>query len=246
MHTEAAMFNFAVCDDDTTFARLLSDKISKLCVQYSDEIECKTYAFSSAQTFLEYLKEIPFNVLFLDIDMPGINGFALAEMLLQSSPSILIVFVSSLDEMVYSSLQFRPFRFLRKSRIKKELKVTLDKIIEHFEKEARTKVFHTVDKDVCLFLNNILYIEGQRNYQEIHCLNDVYRCRSTMREMECELKKYYFYRAHESIIINIENIRYIHPNNEVELVNGEFVHISRYKAAGLKKEFMEYSRRKVI
>ncbi len=240
------MFYFAICDDDATFARLLSKKINDLCVQYPDEIECKTYAFSSAQTVLEYMKEVPFHVIFLDIDMPRLNGFELAEILLKKYPNIVIVFVSSLDEMVYSSIQFRTFRFLRKSRIKKELKETLDKILEYFENEERIKVFHTVDKDVCLLLKNILYIEGQRNYQEIHCVDELYRCRSTMSEMEHDLSKYDFYRAHNSLLINIANIDSIQPNNEVKLVNGELIHVSRYKATDLKNKFMEYSRRKIV
>ena len=62
--------------------------------------------------------------------MPSINGFDLSKVLCEKHPGLIIIFVSSYEDFVYSSFEYCPFRFLRKTHLNDELEITLSKAIE--------------------------------------------------------------------------------------------------------------------
>lgn len=136
------MLKIAVCDDDETMLGFLTDKISEIYNQNS--IEFVIRPFLSGKFFLNSHKEYPFDVVFLDIDMPEISGFDIAEQVNNISET-LIVFVTSHDELVYSSIKFRPFRFIRKTYIEAELGETLTAVNTEFMKRSSAKKIQVSD-----------------------------------------------------------------------------------------------------
>ena len=71
------MLTIAVCDDNPQFANLLTKKIRELCAYHlPDRIDCRiTPSFGSSEDVLRYINNHVINIMFLDIDMPKINGF---------------------------------------------------------------------------------------------------------------------------------------------------------------------------
>ena len=59
--------------------------------------------------------------MFLDIDMPGISGLEIAKKLREENSDIILIFVSAHEQYVFESIEYSPFRYIRKSRIEKEL-----------------------------------------------------------------------------------------------------------------------------
>ena len=113
------MITIAVCDDDRLFAAKLKEKIRYLCAcRLPERIECHVEEeFCSGSDVLVYLENHPINILFLDIDMPEMSGFTIAEQLNRKYPDTLLLFVSAHEQFVYSSFEYSPFRFLRKSHL---------------------------------------------------------------------------------------------------------------------------------
>ena len=128
------MLTIAVCDDNIQFARILANRIRKLCAtMVPEKIRCDVIsAFSAADDVLQYLKTNPLALLFLDIDMPGRSGFSLAEELQKNYPDIIIVFVSSYDNLVFRSFDYSPLSFLRKSHLEAELEPAFSRAIDKY------------------------------------------------------------------------------------------------------------------
>lgn len=102
----------AVCDDNKVTLDFLCDEIGR---EFSKtKADFFLDAFENGVDFLSQHEKAPFDFVFLDIDMPNINGFEIAERINKDNSS-LIVFVTSHDELVYSSFRFQPFRFIRKN-----------------------------------------------------------------------------------------------------------------------------------
>lgn len=241
------MIVFAICDDDMTFAKIMTNHLRKLFVSLPDEIECNTRTFFSASQVLNYIEQSPIHILFLDIDMPGKNGFELAEILQKKSPSTIIVFVSAYDSYVYDSFKFNPFCFLRKTHLKEELDSVVQKVLDKFLEKNETMIFSTVEGDVNLRIQDILYIESVKNYYEIHCgEKTVYRCRGTMTSVETALINYNFYRIHTAFLINMANIRSVGANRQIELTDGTPFSVSLRKWKGFHDAYMDYSRKRVL
>ena len=121
------MLTIAICDDNPQFAKILAKKINSLCAHNLPErVDCQIAPiFGSAENVLQFLQTQAIHILFLDIDMPKINGFKLAEYLCKHYPETIIIFVSSYEEFVYSSFEYCPFRFLRKSHLEQELPIKI-------------------------------------------------------------------------------------------------------------------------
>ena len=241
------MLTIAVCDDNPQFAHLLTKKIRELCAYHlPDRIDCLIApAFGSGEDVLKYLQNHIINVMFLDIDMPRINGFRLASELKEKSPDTIIIFVSAYDDFVYSSFEYAPFRFLRKSHLEEELPVTFKKVIEKCISEEESLLFETTDGDTLLRLRDIMYFEGETNYYVVKMTSGKeYRCRGTMSSVEERIESYDFFRVHSAFIVNEEHIETIHEDGYLIMKNGALINISRRKLVAFKESYMQFTRRR--
>lgn len=241
------MIEFAVCDDDITFADILAQKINNTLIGISDSFDYDIHTFNSSDLFLSYAEEHPVNILFLDIDMPVKNGFYVAEMLQKRSMDTIIIFVSAYDKFVYESFKFTPFRFLRKEYIDVELKNTLTQVMEKFFENSSAILFNTVDGLVNIRTKDIVYIESIKNYYCIHCKSDaVYKCRGTLTSVESDLKIHNFVRVHKAYIVNLQNIMSVNANRKIIMYPNYPIFVSLRKWASFNEAYMEFSRRRIV
>ena len=103
----------AVCDDNTVLLPKLKEIIYDSFSVYTDEFEILIY--SSGTLLLNAHKQEPFQIIFLDIDMPKISGFDVAKTLRDDFSNCFIIFITSHSELVYESMDFQPFHFIRKN-----------------------------------------------------------------------------------------------------------------------------------
>ena len=91
------MIHIAFCDDNIQFLGLLRDSVEQECKKlFSGEDEYFIGpALGSGESVLEYIADHPIDLLFLDIDMPGMSGFDIAKRLCTEYPQLKIVFVSA-------------------------------------------------------------------------------------------------------------------------------------------------------
>lgn len=241
------MIVFAVCDDDTAFAELTADHLRALSAHFSEEIETHVCTFFSASQVLNYIGQNPIHILLLDINMPGFNGFELAESLQKISPTTIIIFVSAYDYYVYDSFLFNPFCFLRKTHLKEELDKTVIRAVRRFFETNDTMIFSTVDGNVNIRIQDIVYIESVKNYYEIHCgKNIVCRCRGTLSSVEPALVRHNFHRVHPAYLVNMQGIRSVNANRNIELIDGTSFYVSLRRWAEFNKAYMEFARKRVL
>lgn len=224
----------AVCDDEQKILEEIAGIIRKNYPKDSINL------FSSGQDFLNS-EETP-DLLLLDIDMPGMNGMEVAAALDSKKDSVLIVFVTAHDELVYDSFKYHPFAFVRKKFLEEELSAVLSDCQKEFESRNRHFVFQTSSQTVNLPLSDILYFEGQANYLAIHTKDGIYKMRSTMLAVEDKLANDDFLRIHKGFLINLEHIRIL-KSEELILDNDEILPIGKSFSDTAKKNILRYMRR---
>ena len=236
------MINIAICDDNQEFAQLFYRKIKSLC-----NSDCSVLpAFNSGLDVIEYLKLHAIDILFLDIDMPSINGFDLAKVLCEKYSDIIIIFVSSYEDFVYSSFEYCPFRFLRKTHLNDELEIALSKAIEKIVLNDNNILFDTTDGQVSLKPKDILFFEGQKNYYYIYTVNGKsFKCRGTMESVNNLMEKYYFFRIHSAYIVNFEHIESINNKGFLIMKNNQSLSISKKRMTEFKNAYMQFIRKRV-
>ena len=246
---KSKMIRIAVCDDNTMYSKDLIRDIRAICaVKVPEQYDCQGHeGFQSAEDVISYLEKNKIDILFLDIEMKGMNGFELASILNQKFPDIIIIFVSAFENYVYSAFEYAPFRFLRKTHIDDELEDALLAAIDKLMSIQKTMVFDTIDGKIELRLVDILYIESERNYLIIHQTGgNTYRVRSTLSEMLDKIEEYDFCRIHNAFVINLSNIRRTEGNKSVTMKDGTNLPISARKSVDFKNAYMDFTSRRFI
>lgn len=227
----------AVCDDDRNF----SERMKLLIEQYFTEqsVEINAAVFNSGADYLS--DNTDYNAVFLDIDMPDMGGFEIAE---QLSEDTLIVFVTTHDELVYSSLKFRPFRFIRKAYLEEELPEALEKISKETAKRGASSKFviQTKSGEALLNVSNIKYIEIYTHSIRVYTVSgEILECYGSLAVMERQLNDFDFVRTHKSYLVNCRYIFSI-EKNKIILDDKTEVPLSRYKADAVKSKFKNHLR----
>ncbi len=243
------MIEIAICDDQIEFARQLSESIKRIC---SDECVGSEQVhicglFPSAEELLETLPDQKIDILFLDIEMDGMSGFQLAEIFHRESPKTVLLFVSSHDDMVYLSLRFAPFRFLRKAKLSEELKDALkDALTEAIhlkEPRGKTLLLRTNDGMIHIPLDEIVYLESSSNYLLVFRdgAGKPYKTRGTLKKFVSELPEgSSFVRIHSAFVINIEKLQKIGSSSFVTMKGNISLPIGRKWKQEVRSAYLDY------
>ncbi len=242
------MIQIAICDDQPIHLRKLEKMVREICLyRISEKFDCRTCdGFYSAEDVIEFLKKNMINILFLDIELDGMNGFELASILNKEFPEVIIIFVSAYENYVYSAFEYAPFRFLRKAHLKKELEPALIAAVDTLMSINKKMALKTSDGTFETRLADIIYFESEKNYLIAHLVgNKAYRFRDTITGIIEELQNDDFYKIHQAYVINLANIRRISGYSEVLMCNGVTLPISSRNAPGFKKAYMDYTNRRI-
>ena len=121
------MIKIYICDDDLDFLSKIKYQIND-CISKGKfgDFEYEITDISNPVSALQKIKTETPDITFLDIDMPNVNGFNVADEINRQCPDTLIIFVTNYDNYVYTSIRYRPFRFIRKSHISTEINEALN------------------------------------------------------------------------------------------------------------------------
>ena len=228
------MINCIIVEDEPLARQLIEsyvDQISdiKLLGSYSTAIE----AFAA-------LHDQTIDLIFLDIEMPGISGLTFIRSL-KNPPKV--IFITAYTQYAVDAFDTEAVDYLVKP-------VTFDRFIKAVQRLAPnrndppglttvdiTDIFLKVDRRlVRLPLSDILYVEGFGDYLKVHTSARTYVTYMTMTKLESLLPASKFIRIHRSTIVNTHHIKYIEGNfvklNELELSIGQTYKDSLVKRLG--------------
>ena len=225
-----------ICDDE----KIISDELMRLCNKYMENslIKFKINRFSSGEELLQY-KE-PIDILFLDIQMKGINGMRAAMDLRERNDSVSIVFVTAYQNFIQEGYRVRAFRYLLKPISEEQFVMTLDEAIEDLNKDSKT-ILMKDGSIIYIKLSKIIYVEYCGNHISlIRTREGSYNSHLSMCEWEDILNTGDFYRVHKAYIVNMGYVEKI--DNIITLDNGEKVELSYRKKTKFKAAMLEYRR----
>lgn len=233
------MLKIAIVDDEIAFVERIERIVTETCKQLNLNLSIDKY--SNGFDILDNYKK--YHLIFLDIEMPSINGIETAQKLnnLKGSSEIpFLVFVSSHDELVFEALKSFPYSFVRKSDINDNNCVSklIMKITKLIKDNGRTIIIRTGRNDVVLKVADIIYIEKYKNYSYIYTQDEKYPVKSSLSFYEEMLDDNGFTRCHEGYLINLNNICKI-GDKAILVSNGETIPMSRNKVKTLKQAFMK-------
>jgi DNA-binding LytR/AlgR family response regulator len=173
--------------------------------------------FTHPTEALHYLRKYPVDLLFVDIQMPSMNGINLVKAIQQST---MIIFTTAYSEYAVVSYELNAIDYLLKPINFKRFSQAVNKANEyfnHFNNQNHSEneyIFIRADYSlVKIPLANILYIEGLADYLKIFIKNrQTVVARMTMNDMVNKLPEKDFIRVHRSFILPIKRIESVRSN----------------------------------
>ncbi len=241
-----------IIEDEAPARRLLQEYLKDF-TQLEVVGECAD-GFEGAKKIMELKPEL----IFLDIQMPRINGFEMIE-LLMGEPLPLIIFTTAFDEFAIKSFEYNTCDYLLKPINRERFRKAVEKALKLLEK-GETKpsdidnligqgitrnqyleriVIRSATNIHMVQCENILCIEASDDYVIIHTVTDQQVKKQTLSFYEQKLDPDHFARVHRSFIVNLSAIVRIEPYSRdawvAILTNGLKVSVSKAGYMHLKK-----------
>ena len=229
------------------------DELKWLLERY-DDVEI-VGTFSSAKKGLEYILMNEPQALFLDIQMPEMDGFALAEALMRLRKPPKIIFVTAYDDYAIKAFEINAVDYLlkpvmedrldkavEKLRTAMEQKASVEKVIKDRYLSQKAKRLPLWKDDRIHLINpaDVVFLECNEGETSIYTAKGVFMTTESMNHYEEILSGYGFYRCHRSFMVRLEAISEIIPwfNNTYQVkVNGypkAEIPVSRRNVKGFK------------
>lgn len=230
----------AVCDDEKEIRASIERNIRLLCA------DARIIRFEDGNALLSYPGEL--DILFLDIQMDGMNGIEAARALRKAENPVTIIFVTALEEYVFEAFDVRAFHYLVKPIDNaKFFEVLQSAIGEHRRSRAAAaeeKAFIAVKQGSVtrrIFLCEILYLEVLNRKVTLHTAEEKLEFYGRLVELEKRLDRD-FVRCHRAFIVNL---RYVasYDAGSITLDNGEKIMLAKQKYTDFVKYYANWLRK---
>ncbi len=218
-----------IVDDESLARRLLRDYVSKV-----PDLELVAVC-TDGQEALEVLNNQDIDLLFLDIQMPEMTGIELLDTL--EHPPITIL-TTAYEQYALKGYELQVIDYLLKPFTFERFESGVNKAREYYQLQkaaaGEEKPYFFVKADYKLqkvFYDEVVFIEGMREYVRIHTIDRRITLRQTMALTEQNLKGHAFARIHRSYIINLKHITSVQPH--AVTIGGQDLPISK----GYKESF---------
>lgn len=217
------MIRIGICDDDIQFTGRIEKIIKRLAKD--NNIHADIDVFFDGVNLLEHMKagNIRYDLIFMDIEMEGMNGLETAHKIRESDEIVLLIYITSYESYALEAFEVHPFQFLLKPLDEKQLCHYFYKAYErimsgdfYFNYKYKKDFYKILVKD-------IMYFESKKRLIRIHkadgTISEFYGKLNNI-EAEMQNRKVDFWRIHQSYLVNAKYI-IRKAYNHVEMMNNE-------------------------
>ncbi len=231
-------YRIAVVENEETRA----DELIALTKRYENEKGAffQHQWFSNGYDFFESDMD-SFDVVFMDIDMPGINGMDTAIMMRERGIDVMLVFVTNLPQYAIDGYKVNALDFILKPITYADFYMVMDKVNRNLNSDETSYFLLNVAGSSMKFYNHeIEYIDMKGHDVVIHKTdgNDI-SFRGSLKSIEKELDKRIFYRCNGGQLVNLSRVKSFDSQNIV-LESGVRIPVSRSHKKDVLRRLNEY------
>lgn len=227
------MYQIAVCDDDMEMRGFLRRTVE------GSWISCTVEEFSDGMDLLR--QDTQYDILFLDIDMPQMNGIETAERLRKTDRLVKIIYVTGYQDYMSRSFAVHPFSFLVKPVRREEIiRQVREALLYSGEKERENPLRFQMTEGMEEFLpSEIYYLEYQSRKLRFVTKQGERMVRGKISEYLEKLAPYGFASPHKSFIVNLGHVKAIR-GYDIVMMNGELIPLSQKRSAQFRGTLGKY------
>lgn len=224
----------AICDDEKKWIDIIKRKIVGL--RYDDMMDIVIDCFTNQDELILKSNVRGYDLVYLDIEMEGMNGIEVAKKLKEYNDHCIVIFVTAYQGYVHDAFEVSAFQFIEKPIDDELFERAFRKAVETYKKSTIIKIFRIKGGTISLNLNDIICVESYYNTVLIKTVRGTYPTNyAQLRRIRIALLDQDFIRVQAGLIINmhfIEHMRY----REILMKNKTIIPVSftHYKDAAKK------------
>lgn len=217
-----------ICDDNLN----MHDEIKQLITEFFSRTDIPEFlCFVSGEELLHhYSNGNEFDIVFLDIEMFGINGIETAEKIKKISPETIIIFVSSHKNYVFDAFRCEALHFLVKPINTSEFENVFSRAVNKYKSRNNFLPLKWQNTRMNIKISDIYYVEGYRRHLKIHTSNESIEAQGNISSIYEKLREHGFLLIHQGYIVNMQYIKRFNAT-DVVLENGAEVMMSARRRA---------------
>lgn len=238
------MISIAICDDDRKTTESIERILQKIAAKTNVEIKCESFFDGAALANAVVEQRAYFDLIYLDIEMHGMDGIHTARLLRDLELPVLIVYVSVHEEYWKELFCTEPFRFLSKPIRYAEFRETFDSACRRIQSRAGyftftyKKVIHKAP------FVKITYFESRGRRIYIHMAgqsaedsySEVFYGKMNEVEIQVASMNNRFLRIHQSFLVNFDYVMSI-DFSKVVMMDGKTLQISEDRQKSARERF---------
>ena len=236
------MINIAICDDE----KYISDKIKKLVFDFfhRKNVEITVSQFGSGEELLRHNKNI--DILFLDIQMDGIDGMETARKMRSQNYKGYLIFITVLKEMVFQSFEVQAYDYLVKPIEEECFEKTMERLFSAMQnaKDASLLVQKRYESNIIAF-DDIVFCEIIDKKIYLHLkTEEVIDYYDRIENLETKLDGRFF-KCHRSYLINLSHLK-SYKNGMAYMINDKQIPVSRLRSKEFSSVVLKYMKERRV
>lgn len=232
--------NIALIEDDGNEAEALRSYIDKYGEKNGMTFDVKH--FSDSENFLENYKQ-GYDIVFMDIELPGMNGMEAAKRLRALDRAVTLIFVTNMARYAVNGYEVGAFDFIVKPVTYGSFEIKFRRALDSIAENSGGKKIsvYSPDGTRLVSVSSVKYIEVMDHRVVWHTMNgDISLCGS-LKKIEESLPKPDFVRCNNCYIVNLKYVTEVRTSSVI--VSGEELQVSVSKKKDLMKALAEYLER---
>lgn len=230
------MIRIAICDDDRFIHKQLAEIIMAYSIFTNEEINL--IYFITAESLLASTEK--YDILFLDIRFNRKDiGIEIARKIRQKGSECIIILLTSLDTKTIEGYTVGAYRYIVKPTSKKEIYAVLNEAIAKLKNSSKVLLVKEQYGTEIIHINEIIYIQSVNRKRLVVLETITFETWETHKNFYLQLPHYQFGYAQKGCIVNYDKISEA-KKNDVTVINGETISVSRQYKVQFFSDFFEY------
>lgn len=234
------IIQIAIVEDDNNQALLLESYLEKFANERG--LSLNIVHFRQAVALLENYTP-NFDIVFMDIQLPYVNGMDAARKIRELDKEVIIMFITNLSQYAVHGYEVEALDYMVKPVKYFDFALKMSRAINKLNEQPNSSILiSTVDGIQKVYPKHIRYVETEGHHVIYHTTEGEFRQYATMSSVEKRLQSFHFYRCNNCYLVNLAYVQRIQGYNV--MLDGEELRISQPRKKAFVQKLMDYVSKK--